>query len=55
MTMIDKTLAHAPKSDEALEQMAKVLFRPMGADGVYARTALYEEQTWVDEQSTRSV
>jgi len=43
MTMIDKTLAHAPKSDEALEQMAKVLFRPMGADGVYARTALYED------------
>jgi seryl-tRNA synthetase len=43
MTMMDKTLGHGVKSDEALEAMAKVLFRPMGADGVYARTALYED------------
>ncbi|HEX3863563.1 MAG TPA: amino acid--[acyl-carrier-protein] ligase [Stellaceae bacterium] len=45
MTMIDKTLAQHPaaRADAALEAMAAVLFRPMGADGVYARTALYED------------
>jgi seryl-tRNA synthetase len=28
---------------DALESIRKVLFRPMGADGVYARTAVYEQ------------
>src|SRR3569623_2139967 len=28
--------------DDRLERLAETLFRPMGADGVYARTGLYE-------------
>jgi len=32
----------SPTERDPLEAIAKVLFRPMGADGVYARTALYE-------------
>ena len=32
-----------PGSREVQEALRNVLFRPMGADGVYARTALYED------------
>src|SRR2546427_13134096 len=31
------------KSSDPLEALAAALFRPMGVDGIYARTALYEE------------
>ena len=31
------------KSNDPLESLAAALFRPMGVDGIYARTALYEE------------
>src|SRR6266513_4561296 len=30
-------------SNEPLESLAAALFRPMGVDGIYARTPLYEE------------
>ncbi|MDB6091356.1 MAG: tRNA synthetase class [Gammaproteobacteria bacterium] len=30
-------------TDDPLESLAATLFRPMGSDGVYARTALYED------------
>src|SRR5207253_6878540 len=30
-------------SNDPLESLAAALFRPMGVDGIYARTALYEE------------
>src|SRR5882762_4459538 len=32
-----------PPTYDPLESLAAVLFRPMGSDGVYARTALYED------------
>src|SRR2546425_1140260 len=31
------------KSSDPLESLAAALFRPMGVDGIYARTPLYEE------------
>src|SRR5437879_6868065 len=31
------------KSNDPLESLAAALFRPMGVDGIYARTPLYEE------------
>jgi seryl-tRNA synthetase len=33
----------APQADDPLDHLADVLFFPMGTDGVYARTALYED------------
>jgi seryl-tRNA synthetase len=33
----------AVERDDALEDIGRALFRPMGADGVYARTAVYEQ------------
>jgi seryl-tRNA synthetase len=32
-----------PQSTDALDHLANILFHPMGSDGVYARTALYED------------
>ena len=32
-----------PAAYDPLESVAATLFRPMGSDGVYARTALYED------------
>src|ERR1700754_690438 len=41
----------APQSADPLDHLADVLFHKMGADGVYARTALYEDvvqrMTWL--------
>ena len=33
----------APQGDDPLDHLAEALFLPMGTDGVYARTALYED------------
>ena len=33
----------APQSADPLDHLADVLFHKMGTDGVYARTALYED------------
>ncbi|MGH6681616.1 MAG: amino acid--[acyl-carrier-protein] ligase, partial [Bradyrhizobium sp.] len=33
----------APQSPDPLDHLADVLFHKMGSDGVYARTALYED------------
>ena len=33
----------APKATDPLDHLSEVLFNPMGSDGVYARTALYED------------
>src|SRR3977135_4379969 len=33
----------APQPADALDHLAEVLFHKMGTDGVYARTALYED------------
>ena len=41
--MTRSELIHPTPSDDAQERLRAALFRPMGADGVYARTALYEE------------
>src|SRR5581483_5487890 len=35
--------APAPAAYDPLESLAASLFRPMGSEGVYARTALYED------------
>jgi seryl-tRNA synthetase len=42
MSVIDITLPPRAAAGDSLETIAAALFRPMGADGVYARTALYE-------------
>jgi hypothetical protein len=34
--------ATAPQAVDPLDHLADKLFHPMGSDGVYARTALYE-------------
>jgi hypothetical protein len=33
----------APQSTDPLDHLADILFHKMGTDGVYARTALYED------------
>src|SRR5437868_14445708 len=38
-----KVRGASPAAGEGLDAMAQRLFKPMGADGVYARTWLYEE------------
>ena len=37
------TTASVSAMPDPLESLAATLFRPMGSDGVYARTALYED------------
>src|SRR5436853_1180812 len=45
MDLSARSAAREPsaKSNAPLESLAAALFRPMGVDGIYARTALYEE------------
>src|SRR5258707_15875725 len=39
----NKAREPSAESNDSLDSMAAALFRPMGVDGVYARTPLYEE------------
>lgn len=45
MSVVVSTTAREPTTElsDPLESMAEALFRPMGTEGVYARTSLYEE------------
>ena len=43
LPLLDESPAIAPQAPDALDHLADVLFHRMGSDGVYARTALYED------------
>jgi seryl-tRNA synthetase len=43
LPLLDESPAIAPQAPDALDHLADVLFHKMGSDGVYARTALYED------------
>src|SRR5579875_1120532 len=42
LAVLEKPAPTAERGDDRLERLRETLFRPMGADGVYARTGLYE-------------
>jgi hypothetical protein len=43
VTILPPSAATTSESTDQLDHLADILFHPMGADGVYARTALYED------------
>jgi seryl-tRNA synthetase len=43
VAILPSSAAATPEPTDQLDHLADILFHPMGADGVYARTALYED------------